>query len=94
MSLPVPTRALPGWLLGRAAVPLRLLTPLGRGVLALGVVLTGLAVWLNWQEFTQLGVVALGLVVLGLAWQVLPASPTARVVVRPNRIAEGGTNVG
>ncbi len=49
-----------------------------------------MAVWLNWQEFTQLGVVAVGLLVLGLTWQVLPGTPEARLVLRPNRLVEGG----
>ncbi|HSU01348.1 MAG TPA: DUF58 domain-containing protein, partial [Nocardioides sp.] len=75
----------------RAFAPLRLLTPLGRGVLGLGIVSTGLAAWLNWQEFTQLGVVALVLLALGLLWQVWPGEPVADLVVRPSRLVEGGT---
>jgi uncharacterized protein (DUF58 family) len=70
---------------------LRVLTPLGRSVLVLGAVTTTLAVWLNWQEFVQLGVVTFGLLVVGLAWQVLPGSPVADVVLRPSRMVEGGT---
>jgi hypothetical protein len=69
--------------------PVRLLTPLGRGVLATGIVGLAVAVWLNWQEFVQLGVAVLGLVVLGLLWQALPGSPTAELVLRPSRRDEG-----
>lgn len=69
--------------------PVRMLTPLGRGVLALGVAATLLAVRLNWQEFTQLGVVALGLLTLGYVWQVLPGTPTAELVLRPSRLVQG-----
>ncbi|CAB4963153.1 unannotated protein [freshwater metagenome] len=75
----------------RAFAPLRLLTPLGRGVLGLGVVATVLAAWLNWQEFTQLGVVAFVLLVLGLLWQVWPGEPVADLVVRPSRLVEDAT---
>ncbi len=67
----------------------KVLTPLGRGVLALGIVTMGLAVWLNWQEFVQLGAVAFGLLVLGLVWQVLPGAPAAEVALRPDRVVEG-----
>jgi uncharacterized protein (DUF58 family) len=70
--------------------PVRVLTPLGRGVLLMGVLVTPVAVWFNWQEFVQLGVVAFGLVVVGLLWQVLPGAPTAEVVLRPSRLVEGG----
>ena len=69
--------------------PLRILTPLGRGVLVSGIVVTALAVRLNWQEFTQLGVVAFGLLVLALGWQVLPGTPTAVLSLRPQRLVEG-----
>lgn len=74
-----------------AVAPLRLLTPLGRSVLALGAVVTCVAVWLNWHEFVQLGAVALGLVVVGLLWQALPGTPTADLVLRRNRVSEGST---
>jgi uncharacterized protein (DUF58 family) len=67
-----------------------LLTPLGRGVLVLGLVATALAVWLNWQEFAQLGVAVLALVALALAWQVLPGLPTTRLTLRPDRVSAGG----
>ena len=69
--------------------PLRMLTPLGVSVLLLGIAATVLAVLLNWQEFTQLGVVALGLLVLGFVWQVLPGTPVAELVLRPSRLVEG-----
>ena len=55
----------------------RILTPLGRGVLVLGVVVLVVAVWLNWHEFVQLGVVAFALLIVALLWQVLPGTPTA-----------------
>ena len=76
-------------LLWRVVAPVRMLTALGRSVLALGIAATSLAVWLNWQEFTQLGVVAFGLLALGFAWQVLPGTPGAELVLRPNRLVEG-----
>ncbi len=66
-----------------------MLTPLGRGVLGLGIATTALAVRLNWQEFTQLGIVALGLLVLGFVWQVLPGKPTAQLALRPSRLVAG-----
>jgi hypothetical protein len=74
----------------RALAPFRLLTPLGKGVLVLAIVSICLASWLNWQEFTQLGVVAFALIALGLIWQVLPGEPDAELVLRPNRLVEGG----
>jgi uncharacterized protein (DUF58 family) len=80
-----------GRLLSRVLAPVRLLTGLGRSVFLLGILTLVLAVWLNWQEFTQLAVVALGLLVLGLVWQVLPGTPVAELVLRPNRTVEGGT---
>ncbi len=66
-----------------------MLTPLGRSVLVMGVVVTAVAVWLNWHEFVQLGVVAFGLLLVGLLWQILPGAPTAELVLRPNRLVEG-----
>ena len=69
---------------------LRLFTPLGKAVVVMAVVVTCLAAWLNWQEFTQLGVVAVVLLVLGLLWQVWPGQPVAELVVAPRRIVEGG----
>jgi uncharacterized protein (DUF58 family) len=50
---------------------------------------TAVAVWLNWQEFVQLGLVILGLLVVALVWQVLPGTPTAEVALRTNRLVEG-----
>jgi uncharacterized protein (DUF58 family) len=69
--------------------PLRILTPLGRSILVLGVVVTVLAVWLNWHEFVQLGVVAFALLLVGLVWQVLPGMPRAEIELRPTRLVEG-----
>ncbi len=71
------------------SAPVRLLTPLGRSVALLGIAATGLAVWLNWQEFILLGTIAFGLLALGFAWQVLPGTPVAQLVLRPNRLVEG-----
>lgn len=71
------------------ATPFGLLTPLGRGVLALGVFAVVLAVRLNWQEFSQLASVAFALLVLGLVWQVLPGRPVAELSVRPQRLTAG-----
>jgi uncharacterized protein (DUF58 family) len=76
--------------LGRALAPFRLLTSLGWGVLVLGTAAAVVGVWLNWQEFTQLGVVAFGLLLLALLWQVLPGSPVAALVLRPSRLVAGG----
>ncbi|GAA5130542.1 hypothetical protein GCM10023339_61150 [Alloalcanivorax gelatiniphagus] len=69
--------------------PLRLLTPLGRGVVATGVLATVLGSRLHWQEFTQLSVLAAGLVVLGLLWQLLPGAPVAQLTLRQQRMVEG-----
>lgn len=71
------------------AAPLRMLTPLGRGVLLLGVLGTVLGAWLNWQEFTQLSVLAAALLLLGLLWQLLPGAPVTRMRLRQQRIVEG-----
>lgn len=94
MSAPLlpPTNADRRWtsrLLPAVLAPVRMLTPLGRGVLVLGIVTSALAVRLNWQEFTQLGIVALGLLVLGFVWQVIPGTPVAQLSLRPNRLVEG-----
>ena len=70
---------------------LRLLTPLGWGTLALGVVAMVLAARLHWQEFTQLGVVALALVALGLLWQFGLSRPSIDVSLRPARLTAGGS---
>ena len=56
----------------------------------LGAVATSIAVWLNWHEFVQLGVVAFGLLLVGLLWQVLPGTPTAELELRPTLLVEGG----
>ena len=90
-SLP-PTNADRRWIsrsLSAVLAPVRMLTTLGRSVLALGIAATALAVRLNWQEFTQLGIVALGLLVLGFVWQVLPGRPVAQLSLRPSRLVEG-----
>ena len=60
-TLGVAARRLSALRFSRLAGPLRLLTPLGRGVLATGVVATALAVRLSWHEFTLLAAVAFGL---------------------------------
>ena len=69
--------------------PPRLLTPLGRGIVVIGVVATVLGRRLHWQEFTQLSVLAAGLLVLGLLWQLLPGAPVAQLTLRTQRIVEG-----
>ena len=69
--------------------PLRLLTPLGRGVVVTGVLAAALGWWLHWQEFTELSVLAAGLLVLGLLWQLLPGAPDAQLTLRQQRIVEG-----
>ena len=74
-----------------AVAPLRMLTPLGRSVLMTGLAVTVLALWFNWQEFVQLGVVAFGLLLVGLLWQALPGAPTTDLELRPSRMVEGGT---
>ena len=78
-------------ILAKVAAPLRFLTPLGRGVALLGGATSTVALWLNWHEFVQLGVVALALVAIGGLWQVLPGTPTADLTLRPPRLVEGGT---
>lgn len=67
-----------------------MLTPLGRGVLVVGLIAMTLAWRLHWQEFTQLAAVALGLLALGFLWQVLPGAPVAELAVRQQRTVEGG----
>ena len=71
------------------AAPARVLTPLGRGVLVLGLLATALSARLHWHEFTQLAVVALGLLVLGLLWQLLPGAMVAELALRRDRVVEG-----
>ncbi|RYB90865.1 DUF58 domain-containing protein [Nocardioides glacieisoli] len=73
----------------RLTAPLRLLTPLGRGVLVTGLVASGLSARFHWQEFTQLAAVALGLLVLGLLWQLLPGGLVVGLRLRHERIVEG-----
>jgi len=75
----------------RVLAALRLLTPLGRGVVGLGIVASSLAAWLNWQEFTQLGAVAFMLLALGLLWQVWPGEPVVDLAVSPSRLVDGGS---
>ena len=94
MSQPTAPPAARGGLsraLAQATALLRMLTPLGRNVAVLGIGTTGLGVWLNWQEFVQLGTVAFGLLLVGLVWQVLPGAPAAELVLRPSRLVEDGT---
>ncbi|MBC2934440.1 DUF58 domain-containing protein [Nocardioides sp. zg-1228] len=79
-----PARRMP-----RLARPPRLLTPLGRGVLATAVVATGLAVWLSWHEFTQLAVAAFGLLLVALVWQVLPGALSGTLSLRQHRTVVG-----
>lgn len=69
---------------------LRLLTPLGLGVLLLGAASVALASWLHWQEFSQLAVVALLLLGIAVLWQVLPGTPSVETTLRPARVVEGG----
>lgn len=79
-----------GTRLSTLVAPVRLLTPLGRGLLVLAVVATAVSVRLHWQEFTQLAAVGFGLLALGLLWQLLPGAMTADLTVRRNRLVEGG----
>ena len=70
--------------------PLRMLTPLGRGVATTAVLAGGLGARFHWQEFTQLSVLAVALLLLGLLWQLLPGSPEAHLTLRHQRVVEGG----
>ena len=74
-------------------VPARLLTPLGRGVLATGLIATVLSVRFHWQEFTQLAVVAFALLVLGLLWQLLPGALVVDLRLRHHRVVEGSAAI-
>lgn len=65
------------------------MTPLGRGLLALGLCATALSVKFHWQEFTQLAAVALTLVGLSLLWQLVPGAMVAELTLRQNRLVEG-----
>lgn len=77
----------------RLALPLRLLTPLGRGVLATAVVATVLAVRFTWEEFTLLAAVAFGLLLVAIVWQVLPGEPAANLVLKQTRTVVGAQPV-
>ncbi|KQV69784.1 hypothetical protein ASC64_08140 [Nocardioides sp. Root122] len=72
--------------------PWRILTPLGRGVVAVGAFAAVLSEWFHWHEFTQLAVLSLGLLLLGLLWQLLPGTPTAEVTLRRHRVVEGSAS--
>lgn len=67
----------------------RLLTPLGRGLVVIGLLAALLGRFLHWQEFVQLAVLAAGLLAVGLLWQLLPGTPEARVVLRRPRVVAG-----
>ena len=75
--------------LRRLLAPLRLLTPVGRGLVVTAVVAGTLGTRFHWQEFDQLAGLAVGLLVLGLLWQLLPGTPTAQVTLQRQRIAQG-----
>jgi uncharacterized protein (DUF58 family) len=68
----------------------RVITPLGWGMLAVGLAALLAGGFLHWQEFLQLGAVALGLVILAIAWVLLPASTRVGLTCEPARITEGG----
>lgn len=88
-SRAVPDTAVRRRLAAAVLAPVRMLTGLGRSVLALALTSLVIAFVLNWQEFTQLGAAALGLLVVGMVWQVLPGTPVAELSLRPNRMVEG-----
>jgi hypothetical protein len=71
------------------AAPFRALTPLGRGVLATGVLAAVVAARFNWQEFAQLAVVAFALLALAIVWQLLPGAPSGRLLLPHQRTVEG-----
>jgi hypothetical protein len=87
-STTVARRSAGPWL-ARAVAPGRLLTPLGRGLLLLGLLAAVLSARFHWQEFTQLAAVAAGLLVLGLLWQLLPGAMVAELTLRHARVVEG-----
>lgn len=89
MSEPVRHLAGLGARLARPAGVLRMLTPLGRGVVVIGIVAAVLAVRLNWQEFAQLAAVAFGLLAVAVVWQVLPGAPVGVLTLRQQRTVEG-----
>lgn len=72
-----------GWTLVRA------LTPFGWGLLAVGSGSVVVGVTMNWQEFSQLGVLALVLVGLALVWVLAPGAPSVELALAPRRITEG-----
>jgi uncharacterized protein (DUF58 family) len=73
----------------RPAGVLRMLTPLGRGVVVVGLVAAALAVRFHWQEFSQLAAVAFGLLAIAVVWQVLPGAPAGVLTLRQQRTVEG-----
>ncbi|WP_416958229.1 DUF58 domain-containing protein [Nocardioides sp. T5] len=77
----------------RLAGPLRVFTPLGRGVLVTGVVATVLAVRFNWHEFALVAAVTYGLLLVAIAWQVLPGEPSANLVLKQTRTVVGAQPV-
>ncbi len=79
-----------GSTLSRLVAPARLLTPLGRGLLVMGLFATALSTTFHWQEFTQLASVAFILLALGLAWQLIPGAMVAELTLRHHRVVEGG----
>ncbi len=78
-----------GHLLRRGLAPVRLLTPIGRGLLVTAVVAAVLGSRFHWVEFTQLATVATGLLALGLVWQLLPGAPAAQLTMQRQRIVQG-----
>ena len=77
-------------LLRWVARPAQVLTPLGRGLLVLGLLLFAASWRLHWQEFTQFGAVVIALVVLAWLWAMLPGAPRTGVDVQPTRMTAGG----
>jgi hypothetical protein len=69
--------------------PLRLLTPVGRGLVVTAVGSAVLGSRFHWVEFTQLAAVATGLLLLGLVWQLLPGAPEAQLTLKRQRIVQG-----
>ena len=70
-----------GSTLSRLAAPARMLTPLGRGLLLMGLFAMALSVKFHWQEFTQLAAVAFILLALGLVWQLIPAAMVIQIQI-------------
>jgi uncharacterized protein (DUF58 family) len=67
----------------------RAATGFGWGLTAVAVACLTVGTWLNWQEFTQLGVVGMSLVLLALLWVLVPGTPATELSLRPARITEG-----